>query len=356
VRMGPVPAPLAAHIGEDGLVVLNVVEGSPADAAGLKQYDVIRTFNDSEIIELQNLVDAISENGADQTASLVVVSGGQERTISITPIKRDDSGAAPTWKYAEENAITLDNSTNLKSMFGYTDPSGNMVWQHFVPGTQWNPADPNAPQVLTFDPKQFNIELDLDTDNGGTWSLPAMILNPGQSTQHDHTIEIQVSDDNGEPTTTIKVRRDDTNISVTQVGEGEITVKRSTEGGEETVNTYADRDALEQDDPEAAELLKGHGDVHVFCNIQPQIEALPGHFKTFRREIRQRVDEARSQIEQSRAALEQAMREFEKQTLETEEAGAAAEDYEARIHELMREVERMRKQLAERSKSDGQKD
>ena len=57
----PVPEALAAHVRQGKFMLINIAEGSPADQAGLDQYDVVLSFNDRPIEELSDLLDAIRE-------------------------------------------------------------------------------------------------------------------------------------------------------------------------------------------------------------------------------------------------------------------------------------------------------
>ena len=59
VRCTPIPAPLAAHLERDGLMIANISEGSPADEAGLKRYDVVVSFGGRGIVEMDDLLEAI---------------------------------------------------------------------------------------------------------------------------------------------------------------------------------------------------------------------------------------------------------------------------------------------------------
>ena len=52
VQVGEVPTPLGIHLGLDkshGIMILNIIEDSPADAAGMKQYDVVVEVNGKNV-------------------------------------------------------------------------------------------------------------------------------------------------------------------------------------------------------------------------------------------------------------------------------------------------------------------
>lgn len=71
-----------------GVGVESVVEGSPAQAAGLQKGDVIVKVNGDEITSTRKLTRLIGEISPDHQARLTVIRGGSEREISVTVGKR----------------------------------------------------------------------------------------------------------------------------------------------------------------------------------------------------------------------------------------------------------------------------
>jgi len=65
----------------DGLLVRVVEEGSPAEAAGLKEGDLIPSVGDSDVSSVDDLFDAL--DGAGDTLALGVVRGSEERELEI---------------------------------------------------------------------------------------------------------------------------------------------------------------------------------------------------------------------------------------------------------------------------------
>lgn len=94
VRVAPIPGLLLPHFGakEDGpgrVVVEHVVSNGPAAKAGLKRGDVVLKFDDTEIHTLPELMNQIAK--AKETAQpLVVMRGGKNENLSITPEKRPE--------------------------------------------------------------------------------------------------------------------------------------------------------------------------------------------------------------------------------------------------------------------------
>jgi hypothetical protein len=70
-----------------GVVIARVVPGSPAEKAGLKQYDVVLQADETPVAKLENLVQAIQRNH-DKEIALQVIRSGQRMSLAVTPEKR----------------------------------------------------------------------------------------------------------------------------------------------------------------------------------------------------------------------------------------------------------------------------
>ncbi|MBL9093879.1 MAG: PDZ domain-containing protein [Planctomycetaceae bacterium] len=73
----------------EGLLVGNVMPGSPADKAGLKQYDVVTAIDGKRVESLHDLVAAVAAAG-EKEIKLDVLRGGEKQTVGVTPAKRPD--------------------------------------------------------------------------------------------------------------------------------------------------------------------------------------------------------------------------------------------------------------------------
>lgn len=72
---------------KSGLVVLSVVPSSPADEAGMRQYDVLTTIGDKQLQSVVDLADAV--NAADgKELKLQLRRGGETETLTVHPAKR----------------------------------------------------------------------------------------------------------------------------------------------------------------------------------------------------------------------------------------------------------------------------
>jgi serine protease Do len=76
---------------ERGAIVMKVVEGSPAEKAGLKENDVIVSFNGRRVDSVRELQRLLSETPADRNVSMEVIRGGSNQTIAATLSKRSNN-------------------------------------------------------------------------------------------------------------------------------------------------------------------------------------------------------------------------------------------------------------------------
>jgi S1-C subfamily serine protease len=79
---------IAAQLGIDtqknGLVVMTVVQGSPAAQAGLQRRDVITSVDGTDITDESTLAQAMSTHKPGDTIKLTVLSGTSQKTVSVT--------------------------------------------------------------------------------------------------------------------------------------------------------------------------------------------------------------------------------------------------------------------------------
>jgi membrane-associated protease RseP (regulator of RpoE activity) len=96
-----VPAALQKQLKLDedgGVLVQSVAADGPAAKAGLQEFDVILAVDGKPITLAASLVDAVQKAGENQKpVSLAVVSGGEHKTIEVTPSKSEQI----EWKLGE---------------------------------------------------------------------------------------------------------------------------------------------------------------------------------------------------------------------------------------------------------------
>lgn len=110
VSMQPLTENLAKAVGRkgtDGVLVSEVQSDSPAAKAGLKQGDVVTTFNSQPIRDARDLATQVAGVKAGDSAKLGIWRDGKERTISVTV------GAQPADQTALNDASNEDGKVGL---------------------------------------------------------------------------------------------------------------------------------------------------------------------------------------------------------------------------------------------------
>ena len=93
-----------------GVAVEKVMEGSPAQAAGLQTGDVIVRFNGQEVSSSRMLNRLVNEVDPDHSARITVVRGGSERELNVTMGKRP----TPKWDDSNFNFKFPDHFPNIE--------------------------------------------------------------------------------------------------------------------------------------------------------------------------------------------------------------------------------------------------
>lgn len=70
--------------GGEGVLVDDIVEDSPAEAAGIRAGDVIIKIGDEDVADTEELVEAISEMEKDTPTPIVLVRKGERMTVEVT--------------------------------------------------------------------------------------------------------------------------------------------------------------------------------------------------------------------------------------------------------------------------------
>ena len=86
VITAPAPPPLVAQLGLTsgfGLLVEEVLPDSPAQAAGIQRYDVLKQLNDQQLVEPNQLSALLRALGKDADASITLIRKAQEQKVSI---------------------------------------------------------------------------------------------------------------------------------------------------------------------------------------------------------------------------------------------------------------------------------
>lgn len=97
----------------DGVLILEIVAGSPAEKAGLEHGDVIITLDGDKIKNFHDFQLKIAEYKPEDTVKLGIIQDGKSKTITLTLADRDDyqklasAGSTNTWRGI--NVVNLDS-------------------------------------------------------------------------------------------------------------------------------------------------------------------------------------------------------------------------------------------------------
>ncbi len=219
--------------GIEGISILNVAEGSPADLAGFEQNDLVIEVNDRAIgSDLGVLVSEIGDSGPGKRMKFTVMRGGERRTLVATLANRSEIGDT-VWAYESVDNAFLRESVNSTFSFILKDDEGNWVVN----------------------------------ESGNLDHLPQIAGIVGKYLPQHLGKQVEVRIDNGEVNVSTTVTDDGETVTVTREGEGPIVVTRVDENGTETVTEYADGEALSEGDAVASEIFADASDQMVTIKL-----------------------------------------------------------------------------------------
>lgn len=233
VSIEVVPESMAAQLGvqKRGVLVGNVVEGSPADTAGIQAHDMIVAINGEEVAgDVGPAVDLIKSRTPGETINVEILRGGQPMTLKVTLGSRAEMKDFE-WKY-EGMPAHVEEQIKTRGKFMFKGADGELIVK----------------------------------DLGDLDHLKNLPENIRMFVPRSGTRNTQVFVNNGQKTIKMNVENDGSTMSIEQTDGGPITVRRTDDGGQETVATYDDEDALEAGDEEAYELYSQAGQ-NVFVHV-----------------------------------------------------------------------------------------
>lgn len=246
VHVVAIPEPLAAHLGKDGLMVMNIVKDSPADKAGLERYDIVRSFNGKPIHEMSDLVNAIQEL-KQQTGKLEIVRNGKPSTLKLAAVARAESGP-PEYKYEDPEAAQV--SPQGRGMIFRRDPSGAFRMDPIGP---LSPLPPSAPFMQNDD-----------------WHKMLEPLLNGIDNWNETDDDANADDNHAQVEVRVQTNNNGEKLSIHRSADGKLEVERTDADGKTETKTYDNMKALRDGDKEAFDTFNrsaGHG--HMSFRFSP---------------------------------------------------------------------------------------
>jgi hypothetical protein len=292
VRVTPVPAPLAAHIGESGVMVSNLVKGGPADQAGLDRYDVVVTCDGQDIQGPSDLTAAVAKTKAGQALKLGIVRKGARQEIEIKPAERP---ADRNWelKYEEPGDALVDSVVKMRGHALELGPHGYWIMKDLGPLH-------GLPEALK-ELEKLDVKIDLDalTDPdllGRDIDIKILRkLDEGLESKADEDREVRVE-------VKVQVKDDGSTTTIQRDADGKIHVTRVDAEGKESSATYDSLEAFEEADPEGYELYRGNvGDRTPTCiRIRPSWDRVRELRKEYQIDVEKKLKEAMERVGKAR--------------------------------------------------------
>jgi len=313
VRVTPIPEPLAAHLKRSGLMIANIVRDSPADKAGLERYDVIVSFNDKAIENMDDLVDAIRQNGADKEARMVIVRGGQEQTVTITPARRPKE-LGFSYRYDEPESMLEDEGLRYFGHFLRRGKDGDWILEPLGPLDRL--PDDVRKKLRRLGPlgdadswKDWQEAWKEWAERWQEWAKEWQSLGGhgfwygfGFDDDDDDFLLFGPSPlDEHTEITILRTEDDGSSIRIERRRDGTIKVERTDPDGKRESATYESADELRREDPEAYRLFRRFVGGGLRARLEPP---RPGRLRPLQRRYQHRLEErlrkAQEEVERAR--------------------------------------------------------
>ena len=317
IIMSTLPEPLAGHLGleDQGIMVLNVARSSPAEEAGLKQYDVIVELGGEKLSgDFGEFAEQVRSHRPGDRVKLQIIHDGEPLTVEVVLGEHPGHKSEVDYLYEVQPQNVVKQELKGLSQIIRRDDEGNWVIEDLGELEDFD----LSPFILGQpDMKQFN------------WFFKSL----------DRTLKAEIGDDHG-PVTISITDDDDHTITVTHSGGADdpiVVTRIRVEDGDKVIEeeSYQDEDELAAEDPEAYELFKsvrGQDTGFRFHFLSPDVEDLTKQKK-----------EWALQIGRSIAENEEVWRDVVEETMEAaheaqEEAMEAAREAQAEAKEAAREA------------------
>lgn len=132
VTLQPIDSELASFYkfkGDQGALVTDIVKGSPADIGGLKQEDIILSYNDIKVESLSTFRNYVSLMSPGSKLKLKVIREGKEIELQMTITKLSEEISGPNTLYQKLGLQVQELTAELADKFGLSDKKGVVISQ-----------------------------------------------------------------------------------------------------------------------------------------------------------------------------------------------------------------------------------
>jgi len=225
VRISPVPAAVASQLAleNEGVMIQNLIKGSPADKAGLERYDVIIAAGKNQRLKsVESFIAGIKAHKAGDKVPFTVFRKGQKKSITVVLGEGPPAGEVQYVYEEDADELWQDEFKLHKGMLRkgpkgwvFQGPGGAKIE---LPGEFWRDL-PKRPWP--------DVQIHVGTKGGGKTSFKI------SRTVDGRTVEVE------------------------SIKDGGILVRKSDKGKEAVTRKYQNADELREKDTEAYELYKG---------------------------------------------------------------------------------------------------
>lgn len=222
VQFGPVPEALTRQLNlpEGGQMILNVAEGSPADLAGIQQYDVVTQVDGQAVPgDIGEFLEKVRSFAPGETHVFTVIRAGQQVQTNVTIAARPAPEDMPKMKYESTGEELAQRRVFGRGGLMQKDPQGNWVFKGF--------DSQNLPDFFKALPDVSDLDFNVLVPQGGP--------------DGNHQVFLQ--------------KKEGQEIRIERSDDGQITVTRTTEEDDNkntTTATYANIDEFKAAEPDLA--------------------------------------------------------------------------------------------------------
>jgi hypothetical protein len=120
---------------EQGILVEQVMKGSPAEKAGLQPFDILLQYNDQKLFSPEQLTRLVASGSSGQSVELTIVRGGNISSINVALGERRVPESTPWLSRFERWALPFHRSHHQRHHYippGQQGPrAGEQVWESF---------------------------------------------------------------------------------------------------------------------------------------------------------------------------------------------------------------------------------
>jgi hypothetical protein len=134
-----VPRALAAHLSLDGpaILVRNVARDSPADRAGIEQYDVIVKLDGAAVPgDVPGFTELLRSKAAGSEITITLMHRASERDVRVE-LRRAPRGGRIEYKYPDDRDEPLRQSFNVRGKILRPGPHGGYILEDLGEWPEW---------------------------------------------------------------------------------------------------------------------------------------------------------------------------------------------------------------------------